>query len=150
MAAALLEMAAGFAGADEVGERAAVLRGQLLQDGERELQSYEPVLAAVRLPRDDPSRSERIAEALSVASEAPLEIAHVSAEVAELAAAVAGQSKSSLGGDAIAAAVLAEAATRAAARLVEINLLDSADDSRLGEVANLAGRAAAARERALG
>jgi len=45
---------------------------------------------------------------------------------------------------------LAEAATRAAARLVEINLLDSADDSRLGEVANLAGRAAAARERALG
>jgi formiminotetrahydrofolate cyclodeaminase len=61
---------------------------------------------------------------------------------------VTGRSKRSLAGDAIAAAVLAEAACRAAVRLVEINLRESAD-ARLEEAVRLAGDAAAARERAL-
>jgi methenyltetrahydrofolate cyclohydrolase len=149
MAAALLEMAAAFAGDSESVERATALRGQLLHDGERELGSYQPVLDAMRLPLDDPARGEHMETALSEASEAPLEIARASAEVAELAAAVAARSTPTLAGDAIAAVVLAEASSRAAARLVEINLRDSGDP-RLEEVAELAKRAATARSRALG
>jgi formiminotetrahydrofolate cyclodeaminase len=148
VAAALVEMAAAYAELPDVGQRAAALRAELLRDGERELRSYEPVLEAQRLPEDDPGRAERLAAALSAASEAPLSIARACAAVAGLAADVAGRSKRSLAGDAIAAAVLAEAACRAAVRLVEINLRESAD-ARLEEAVRLAGDAAAARERAL-
>jgi hypothetical protein len=49
-----------------------------------------------------------------------------------------------------AGALLAEAATRAAARLVELNLAAQPDDPRVGAARELAARAAAARERALG
>jgi formiminotetrahydrofolate cyclodeaminase len=148
IAAAVLEMAAAYAEAPDVGQRSAALRTELLRDGERELRSYQPVLEAQRLSKDDPARADRLAAALSAASEAPLSIARACAEVAGLAAGVTGRSKRSLAGDAIAAAVLAEAACRAAVRLVEINLRESAD-ARLEEAVRLAGDAAAARERAL-
>jgi len=138
-------MAARFADATESATRAAELRAQLLAAGERELHSYAPVLEAQRLPSDDPSRRERIQTALTEASEAPLAIARASAEVSELAAALARAGNPALAGDAIAGAVLGEAATRSAARLVEINL----GDRRPHELPELIGRAAAAREQAL-
>lgn len=138
-------MAALFADARESATRAAELRAQLLAAGERELHSYTSVLQAQRLPSDDPSRQGRIRSALTEASEAPLAIARASAEVSELAAALAKAGNPSLAGDAIAGAVLGEAATRAAARLVEINL----GDQRPHELPELIGRAAAARDRAL-
>jgi len=150
MAAALLQMAAAYADADETAERAAALRAELVELGERELHSYEPVLAAQRMPAADPSRAERIASALSEASQSPLAIARAGAEVADLAAGVAEQSKPALAGDAVVAVLLAEAATRAAGRLVEINLRGRSGDPRLAEVGELADRAARARERALG
>jgi len=144
LAAGLLEMVASFAGssAEAAAARATVLRAELLAAGERELHAYEPVLSAK-------SEDERRA-ALSAASETPLAIARAAAEVAELAAEVADASKPSLKGDAVAGVLLAEATTRAAARLVEINLAGVPGDARLGEVAELSGRAARARERALG
>jgi formiminotetrahydrofolate cyclodeaminase len=145
LAAALTEMSASFADAGESAARAAELRAQLLAAGERELQSYLPVLEAQRLPSDHPSRRERIEAALTEASQAPLAIARASAEVSELAAALSRAGKPSLAGDAIAGAVLGEAATRAAARLVEINL----GDRRPHELPELIARAAAARELAL-
>jgi formiminotetrahydrofolate cyclodeaminase len=141
MAAGLLEMVAAFAGADEVAARAPVLRAQLLEAGERELHAYEPVLEATT---PDARR-----EALSVASETPMAIARAAADVAELAARVASESKPALKGDAVAAVLLAEAVTRAAARLLEINLSGAADDPRVGAVAGLSERAARAREQAL-
>jgi formiminotetrahydrofolate cyclodeaminase len=135
-------MVAAFAGAHEAAARAPMLRAQLLEAGERELHAYEPVLAA--------ATPEARREALSVASETPVAIARTAAEVAELAARVASESKPALRGDAVAAVLLAEAVTRAAARLVEINLSGAAGDPRLGEVASLSERAAGAREQALG
>ena len=96
LAAALLEMVAAFAGADEAAARAPVLRARLLECGERELRSYEPVLAALRCDRSDPIRAQRLEEALSNASEAPLAIAPAATEVAELAAQVAAESKRAL------------------------------------------------------
>ena len=104
--------------------------------------SYEPVLRATT-----PEARER---ALSEASDAPLAIARASAEAADLAALVLAESKPALKGDAAAGVLLAEAATRAAARLVEINLRGQPNDPRLEEVARLSQGAAAARERAIG
>jgi formiminotetrahydrofolate cyclodeaminase len=66
--------------------------------------------------------------------------------VTQLAASVAANSKPSLRGDALAGAALAEAAVRAAARLVEINLHDRVEDPRLAGAAELARRAARALE----
>ena len=60
--------------------------------------------------------------ALLQAAEVPLRIAEAAADVAELAALAAAEGAPHLRPDATAAAALAEAATRAAAHLVEINL----------------------------
>ena len=145
MGAALLEMAAAFAGDTAAATRATRLQAELLECGELELRSYSPVLQAVRLPAGDPSRAERLADALSRASETPLEIARVSTEVAELAAGIVPDSKPAVEGDAVAAVLLAEAAAQAAARLVQINLAGSPEDPRLAEVAELTRRASEAR-----
>jgi formiminotetrahydrofolate cyclodeaminase len=149
LAAALLEMAARFAGVGDVAARARTLRSQLLASGEKELRSYEPVLAAARLDPSDPAREQRLHEAMSHASEAPLAIARSAAEVAELAAEVAAKSRPALRGEAIAGVLLAEAASRSAASLVEINLNGSSGDPRLAETLELRSRLAAAREHVL-
>lgn len=97
LAAGLAEMTAGFTLAGDryadshaamrsVRERAAELRRQALDLGERELEAYAPVLAAQRLPREAPERERRMHTALAEAAETPMEIARVTAEVAELAA----------------------------------------------------------------
>ena len=149
LAAALGEMVAAFADDPQAGARATALRAELLAAGERELTSYEPVLQAARLARSDPARKQRLDHALSEASEPPLQIARASAEVAELAAAIVARSEPALAGDAVAAVLLAEAASRAAAKLAEINLAQRADDPRLATVRRVVQRAGAAREDAL-
>jgi methenyltetrahydrofolate cyclohydrolase len=141
LAAALLEMASTYAGLDDVRARAAVLRGELLEAGQLELHAYEPVLAA--------SSDQERREALSAASAVPVTIVRVSSELAELGARVVNESKPALKGDAVAGVLLAEAAARAAARLVEINLAGEPEDRRLAEVARLSERAARARGHAL-
>jgi formiminotetrahydrofolate cyclodeaminase len=148
LAAALLEMAASFAGVGD-GARARSLRSQLLASGEEELRSYDPVLAAARLDPGDHTREDQLREALSRASEAPLAIARSAAEVAELAAGVAAQSEPALRGDAIGGVLLAEAATQCAAGLVEINLNGRTGDQRLTEASELRKRSAAARREVL-
>jgi formiminotetrahydrofolate cyclodeaminase len=122
LGAALIEMSAGLAGDSEAATRTRGLRAEALELAERELSSYAPVLGAVRLPRDDPSRAARMEQALLEASRAPLAIAERAADVAELGAAVARASSPSVRGDAVTGTVLAEAAAAAAATLVEINL----------------------------
>jgi formiminotetrahydrofolate cyclodeaminase len=146
LAAALLEMAAEFGGAHEAAGRAASLRARLLEAGEADLRSYEPVLRAMRLPADDPARAERLDRALAAACEPPLDVARGAVEVAELAASVAADSKTAVRGDALAGVVLAEAAVRAAAELVGVNV---DDDPRRAAAAELAERAAHIRAQAL-
>lgn len=159
LAAALVEMAAGFTLAREeyaglhermaaIAERARKLRAIALELAEQELRAYEPVLDAQRLPRDDPSRADRIANALSVAADSPLAVARGAAELAGIAAEVATSGNRSLEGDAVAGAFIADAACRAAARLVEINLRSAPGDPRLAEAEQLSADAVAARERA--
>jgi methenyltetrahydrofolate cyclohydrolase len=160
LAAGLVEMAAAFTLSrpayqarhgrmEAIRRRARELRSLLLELGERELTAYAPVLQALRLPPQDGDRSTRLAAALSDAVDSPLAVAQAAAETAELAAEAARDGNAHLRGDAAAGAVLAEAACRAAGRLVEINLAEQPTDARLGATAALAQRAAAARELAL-
>jgi formiminotetrahydrofolate cyclodeaminase len=140
-------MAASFApGRDAVAHRADELRARALALAEIEVHAYEPVLEALRLPRDNPDRAARVGAARIAASRSPLEIAQVGAEVAELAAELAHGGNQNLAGDAIAGALLAEAAAQAAARLVAINLTNGPQVDDAGE---LAARARAARDSAL-
>jgi formiminotetrahydrofolate cyclodeaminase len=150
LAAALVEMAAGIAGDGKAAARAGGLRGRLLELAERELSSYEPVLEARRLPREDPARAERVAAALVEASAAPLAVAEAAAEVAELGVAVSRASGEDVRGDALAGAFLGEAACAAAATLVEINLERQPGASALEKARAARARASAAREAAAG
>jgi formiminotetrahydrofolate cyclodeaminase len=147
LAAGLVEMAARIGGADS--ERPQALRGRALTLAEVELSSYAPVLGALGLPREDPTRAERLATALLEASRAPLEVSEIGAEVAELGLAVAQGSSAAVRGDALAGVALAEAATTAAARLVEINLAERGADDLLGRARAARKRAAEARAEAL-
>jgi methenyltetrahydrofolate cyclohydrolase len=140
LAAALVEMSAG-----PPHERAAALRARALELADDDLTSYARVLDAERLPADDATRPERVSAALSAASDTPLAIAAVGCEVAELAAEVARGARLHVEGDAAVAALLAEAATRGAARLVELNLAGVPDDIRVRTAGEYAARAWAAR-----
>jgi formiminotetrahydrofolate cyclodeaminase len=128
-------MAASFAGQDT--GRARELRARALELAERELSAYAPVLEAMRLPQDDPTRTEKLDSALSNAADSPLEIARVAAEVAAMAGDLAARGNRTLEGDANTGAELARAACRAAARLAEINLSARPDDPRLAEAKQL-------------
>jgi formiminotetrahydrofolate cyclodeaminase len=140
-------MAANFTHVpDEAYTRAGRLRTRSLELAEIELHAYEPVLEALRLPREDPGRADRVSAAQTEASKSPLKIAQTAAELAELAAELATSGNPNLKGDAIAGALLAEAAAQAAARLVAINLTDG---PVVEEAAEAAGRARAGRDRAL-
>jgi formiminotetrahydrofolate cyclodeaminase len=141
-------MAANFAdGAEESFGRAGRLRTRALELAEVEMHAYEPVLEALRLRRDDPDRDARVDAARTEASRSPLEIARIGAELTELAGELARTGNPNLSGDALAAAVLAEAGVQAAARLVAINLTEG---PAVEESSQLAQKALAARERALG
>jgi methenyltetrahydrofolate cyclohydrolase len=122
LAAALVEMAAGLAGDTSAASRANELRIQALELAERDLSSYATVFDAMRLPRDDPARSDRVEEALLEASGPPAAIAEAAAVVAELGVETSRTSSPHVRGDALTGALLAEAAAAAAATLVEINL----------------------------
>lgn len=133
LAAALVEMAAAFSDRE-----VPALRERALALAERELSAYGPVLEASRLPKDDPTRPDRLSRALSDAADSPLDIARLAAEVEQLARDLAANGNRTLEGDANTAAELAGAARRAAARLVEINLAAQPGDPRMAEAKQLA------------
>ena len=130
---------------EEIGARALELRALALELGDRELRSYEPVLAALRLPAEDPERAGRLDAALSDAADAPLAVARAAAEVTTLAQEAASLGSRHLLGDAHAGLLFAEAACHAAAGLVVINLQPYPDDERRAAALELARRAAAVR-----
>jgi formiminotetrahydrofolate cyclodeaminase len=139
LAAALVEMSAGFESAADAESRrtgAAQARARALELAELDLSSYEPVLRALRRPAGDPERPARLAEALSAAAAVPFGISQVAGEVTAQARAATDAAGRHVRGDCATAAVLAGAACRAAALLVEINL-HGTDDPRRAEAENL-------------
>jgi formiminotetrahydrofolate cyclodeaminase len=127
LGAALVEMSARFshdwADGPASAARAKELRERLAALAPRDAEAYEALLAARRK-----GAGER--DALSEASEVPLQIAEAAVEVAELALRVAADGNPNLRSDATTGALIAEAAARAAASLVEVNLEGSPDDPR--------------------
>jgi formiminotetrahydrofolate cyclodeaminase len=140
LAAGLVEMTARLSpGNEAVAERAELARTAVEELPDTDAAAYAAVLAA----RDAAERS----AALSRAADVPLAIAREAASVAELAAALVETGNPRLRGDALTGVLLAEAAALAAARLVEINLADTAEDERVGQAREAAALAAAARAR---
>jgi formiminotetrahydrofolate cyclodeaminase len=118
-AAALVAMAARFS--DQPATRAEELRAELEPLADADAAAYTAVLAAYRIPADDPTRRRRIADALATATDVPRRIAAAATEVADLAAALVKDGNPNLTGDARVAQLLATAAAEAASALVEIN-----------------------------
>lgn len=136
LAAGLTAMSAGLSRrqlpeAEELLERAAVLRERVTPLGERDAAAYGEVLRARGRPQDDPGRVEAVREALSAATDVPLEIAEVGMQVLELAEDVVRRGNPNLRGDAMTACLLAQAGVRAAAVLVGLNLADAEDPRRV-------------------
>ncbi len=130
-------MSARISGLHAVAERAGELRATAAELAELELHAFAPVLAALRLPRDDPGRAAAVAGALSSAADSPLRIARTAAELAELGERTAQEGKASVRGDVLAGRDLARAVTSAAARLVVINLEGNPGDPRIAEARRL-------------
>jgi methenyltetrahydrofolate cyclohydrolase len=155
-AASLVAMSARFSDKrwDEAGgvvAQAEALTARATPLAQADADAYEAALATMRAARDQPdgSRDEAIGNALSRAAEIPLAIAETALDVAELGALVCERGNPNLVGDAQAGVILAEAAARAAANLVAINLATTSDDDRIAQAERLAAGAANAMRRAL-
>jgi formiminotetrahydrofolate cyclodeaminase len=156
MAASLAAMAARFAhdwdGAAGAVAQAETLRHRAAPLAIEDAVAYENVLTAMRMPKElEPEvRNTLIGETLSRAADAPLQIAETAADVADLAAEIAVCGNPNLRGDAAAASILATAAARVAANLVEINLATVEGDERVARARALVRSSEDAASRALG
>ncbi len=122
LAAALAAMVASFSDDKATVARCEALRQRVAPLADEDGAAYERYLEAVRLPRDREDRQTRAIDALSAATDVPMRMVEVAAEVAEHAARLAREGNPRLRGDAVAAALVAAAAARSAAALVAINL----------------------------
>ena len=137
-AASLTAMAARFAtehweDAPGAVAQAEALRARVLPLAEEDARAYESFLLARRMSKDfDPRvRDAAIGEALSRAADVPLAIAEAALDVASLAAELVERGNPNIRGDAATAVLLSEAAVRATANLVEINLGTREGDERI-------------------
>jgi formiminotetrahydrofolate cyclodeaminase len=138
LAASLAAMAARFSteqweDAPGAVAQAEALRARVLRLADEDAQAYENFLLARRMSDevDAEIRDAAIGDALSRAADVPLAIAEAALDVASLAADLAERGNPNLRGDAVTAALLSEAAVRATANLVEINLTTREGDERV-------------------
>lgn len=152
MAAGLVTMAARISRAEWGEARGAAAQAMTLREraaplAERNVEAYRDAVALLS-QAESGGRDDELRDALARAAGVPLEIAEIAVDVASLAAVVAERGDQALRADAVSAALLAEAAARAAATLVEVNLGTTSSDERVTRAGDLAGSAAAAAARA--
>jgi formiminotetrahydrofolate cyclodeaminase len=156
MAAGLVAMAARASRADwgegrGAAAQATTLRERIAPLAERNVNAYREAVALLGgggSAGGGSAGDESLRDALTRAAGVPLEIAEVAVDVAALAAVVAERGDQAMRADAVSAALLAEAAARAAATLVEVNLGTTSSDERVARARDLAGSATAAAQRA--
>ena len=162
-AAITVAMAAGLVGMvaraskqhwDEAGGvvgQAETLRARVAPLAQADAEAYVGALTALR-SRDELEeryRDQKLREALEHAAEIPLRIAEAGCDLACLAALLVENGNPEVRADAAVAAVLAEGGTRAAAKLVAVNLSALEDDPRIRHTDSLVAIAREASERAL-
>jgi formiminotetrahydrofolate cyclodeaminase len=133
-----------WADAPGMAAQAVELRDRLPPLAAEAAETWAAALTALASP-DRPGLADR----LDAAAATPLLIAETSADVAALGAAVADRCDETFRGDAVAATLLAAAAARAAAHLVEVNLTVGAADPRRRRAEAIARRAGEAASRVL-
>ncbi|HUR00494.1 MAG TPA: glutamate formimidoyltransferase [Gemmatimonadaceae bacterium] len=118
----------------EIALKAVALGNTLGSLVKRDAEAYSLVSDAYKLPKEPPDaatlRLQAVTKALLKAAEVPLETARVAAEVAELTVMVAERGNSNAVTDAGVAALLAEAACKAASYNVRINVAALEDKSK--------------------
>ena len=127
------------------------LRKRTAPLAQQDAEAYEEALVTLHLPeRVEPVvRDLAVGAALTRAAQVPMAIAEAGADAASLAALVADRGIADRRGDAVAAAFLAEAGTRAAAALVAVNLTVKANDERLKRAELLVATASSAAREAV-
>ena len=146
LAASLLAAAAdrsrdGWDGAAGARAQAQALRRRALRLAEGDATAYADARAALAQrggAADSRDRDARIGEAVSLAGQVPLEIGAAAGDVAQLATEIAAHGSADVRADAAIAAILAAGAARAAAQLVEINLVAGADEQLVALARRLA------------
>jgi len=139
-----------LADAADLAAAAGAIRDRAASLSEEDAAAYGRVVSARRLPREpeSPERRRLIAAALAAAAAVPTELAEIGADLADLAARIAEGGNPNLLGDAVTAALLADAGVRSAAALVTINLKDQPGDDRHERVARATTKSAASAARA--
>jgi methenyltetrahydrofolate cyclohydrolase len=146
LAAGLCVMTAGLSArqlpeAPRLAEQARLLRDRAAPLAQADADAYRAVIAALRA-RDAAPGKPQLAAALSQACVVPMEVAEIGAELVAVAAAIAVGGNPNVRGDAVTAALLAAAGSRAAAALVRINLAGAEGDGRPARAEHLAAGAA--------
>lgn len=153
MAAALIASAArrsvDWPEAKGVSAQAQALRSRVERLAEANEEAYLEARALIEGATEDGGRDAAIGKALDTAAELPLAIAECAYDVALLGAEAAQHALPGGAEDAAAAAVLAEAAARAAAGLVAANLVSLPGDDRVVHAQRLADAATDAARRAV-
>ncbi len=123
--------------AAELTQEAERIRGTAASLIDEDPRAYANVLKARRSRNDgqqDAAAAAGVAAALSAAADVPLQIVELAVPVSAIAATLAADGNQALRGDALTAGLLAQAAARAAACLVRINLTGAPGDARLARV----------------
>jgi formiminotetrahydrofolate cyclodeaminase len=145
-AASVVAAVARFSGDEPGAAQAESLRARVLPLAQVDAEAY--AAAVERLARrtgDD----FKLGRALEDAADVLLQIADAAADLVALAAFVAERAPPDVRPDAVAAAMLAEAAARAAVHLVEVNLAVASEDARSRRANATVAAAAAALQRTL-
>jgi methenyltetrahydrofolate cyclohydrolase len=146
LAAALVEMVSAVALRNEPEDadaaerrrlRAAALRARVLELADEDVAAYTAVMAALG-GSGQAGRGSAVRDALSRAADPPLAIAETAAEAVGLAADAAAEARGAVKGEAVTAAVLAEAVVRACGTIVDMNLGGAPKDARRARVRELA------------
>jgi glutamate formiminotransferase/formiminotetrahydrofolate cyclodeaminase len=103
------------------------LRQRLLRAIDEDIQAFDAVLEAYRLPKDDPDRQETIQAALVQAADVPLNVARLALDAMQLAEQVARQGNQNAASDAATAALMGLAAVEGAALNVRVNAVGLED-----------------------